>query len=340
MTVQYLIADNDEFAGATIFLDGDEPLTIASSHPDYARIVQELLSGDPDEELIKTLSAPAQAVSEALIRLSRRFTYRNGAIFFDGDTLDNALTEHIVKIIEQGADREQDYKNFVAFAEKLYNNPSKKSRKHLFAFIQNHGISIAEDGDFVAFKGVSSNGKSTRSGYGIVDGVEFKNDHLQNNIGSIIEIPRSMVDDDRSVACSVGLHVGSYGYASSFAAKLLRVKVNPADVVSVPSDHQDAKIRVSRYEVIEENGEDYTAPSYTVIGVVLPPVAADPDDSEDDGDTELSDDEVYELRKIDEFVALIPTLSQSELRRHRNRKVTAKGRPAFDLAMKKLGLSY
>lgn len=466
--IQYQIASNEEFSGATIFVPGEEPLTVGSSHPDYAAIVGLLLAGiETDEQQAKLLQlvAPAEEVSKVLTKLSERFAYRSGSIFFDGDMLDNALANHLVSIIEKGDQGEDDYAHFVKFAEKLYTNPSKDSIEHLFAFIRNHGITITEDGDFLVYKGVNVDGTSIHSGYGIVDGVEFQNARLQNNVGSVVEIPRSMVDTDRGVACSVGLHVGSHAYASGFARKLLHVKVNPRDVVSVPSDHQDAKIRVSRYTVLEENQNKVETPS-VLLGVVTPPVAApaeteaeDQDEAiaqvltaenegaesvvplgkveqdenadpkleeltseeaaagiaevlsglittvtgeevkigpdnievdaegnvyvfvdvdgidissessdsfvgplittltdlfkevkvldltgsdEDDDDAELSDDEIYFNRKVEEFKLRIPELVKAgtPLKRHRNKAVTAKGRLAFDEAVKQLGLSY
>lgn len=340
--IQYQILNNEEFSGATIYVPGEEPQTIASSHPSYEKIVQLLISGSEDVEAIQALAAPAQAVSKVFKRLSDRFGYRSGSLLFDGEPLAGALADHIIKIIENDG-TETDYSNFVKFAEKLYTNPSKDSIEHLFAFISKHGISITDDGDFIAFKGVRHDGKSSHAGYGIVDGVEFEHANLQNDVGSIIEVPRSKVDPDRNVACSVGLHVGSFAYASSFAPRLLRAKVNPRDVVSVPSDHQDAKIRVSRYEVVEESAEDYKAPSYTVINIIAPVVEGNvPETPADDDDTELSDDEVYFNRKVEEFVGRIPELTRAgiPLKRYRNKNITAKGRLAFDEAVKQLGLSY
>jgi len=46
--------------------------------------------------------------------------------------------------------------------------------------------------------------------------------------------------------------------------RIVIVKINPADVVSIPSDYNDAKGRTCRYEVIGELGveaeEAFTAP--------------------------------------------------------------------------------
>jgi hypothetical protein len=73
----------------------------------------------------------------------------------------------------------------------------------------------------------------------------------QNNVGDTIEVKRWDVDDNRDNGCSFGLHVGSMDYATTWGEKTLVVKVNPADVVSVPTDCGCQKCRVSKYEIID-----------------------------------------------------------------------------------------
>ena len=199
------------------------------------------------------MARPIKGVTTTLTRLTERVTYKDGVIYFDGDELDNALAAHIIKIIESGAEA-KDYQSFALFLENLAQNPSKKSRKHLYSFIETHGMTISDDGHLIAYKGVQKDGTSIHAGYGIVDGVEYENAYLPNAVGSVVEIPRSQVDDDRNAACSTGLHAGTFRYAQDFAqGLLLTVKVNPRDVVSVPADHSNAKIRTARYSVLEVN---------------------------------------------------------------------------------------
>jgi hypothetical protein len=61
------------------------------------------------------------------------------------------------------------------------------------------------------------------------------------------------VDDNKDNTCSTGLHFCSQSYLSCFGGeRTVIVKINPADVVSIPSDYNDAKGRACRYEVIGE----------------------------------------------------------------------------------------
>jgi hypothetical protein len=74
-------------------------------------------------------------------------------------------------------------------------------------------------------------------------------------VGQTVEVPRNTVDDDFRIGCSKGLHIGTYEYANSFAGpsdRIVLVKVNPADAVSVPLEENCTKLRAWRYKVIEE----------------------------------------------------------------------------------------
>jgi hypothetical protein len=82
---------------------------------------------------------------------------------------------------------------------------------------------------------------------------------------------RDLVNDDRNSACSVGLHVGTFGYAESFAEQMLVVLVDPADVVSVPTDSNAQKMRVCRlYVAARHDGAQ-------IAGVVIDHIRTVPD---------------------------------------------------------------
>ena len=64
---------------------------------------------------------------------------------------------------------------------------------------------------------------------------------------------RNNVCDDHNQGCSVGFHAGSLQYASTFGGGesiLLIVEIDPADVVSVPSDCNCQKLRTCKYTVV------------------------------------------------------------------------------------------
>ena len=68
---------------------------------------------------------------------------------------------------------------------------------------------------------------------------------------------RADVDDDSQNTCSRGLHACASSYLGNFYsnspdARVVVVKVDPKDVVSVPYDYNFSKMRVCRYEVLAD----------------------------------------------------------------------------------------
>ncbi len=250
----YSITSNAEFSGATVIFTIAAPQVVSSDHEKYAEILELLLAKTEDEEYLLSLIAPGEAAFKSLEALTERISRKGSQLYLDHDPLPKAFNKHIIQIMDEGND-ELAWKGWLAFAEKLATNPSKKSRKHLFNFIISNGLQTTPDGDMVLYKGVTAEGRSLHQGYGIVDGVVVEHDFLLNEVGSVVEMPRSMVDDDTYEGCSVGLHAGAFGYASRFGARLMTVTVNPRDVVSVPANHGDEKMRVCRYVVKELNAE-------------------------------------------------------------------------------------
>ena len=69
-------------------------------------------------------------------------------------------------------------------------------------------------------------------------------------------MPRNQVMDDPNVTCAAGLHFCSIEYLNSMwghNGHTMIVKINPADVVSIPVDYNNSKGRCCRYEVIAEH---------------------------------------------------------------------------------------
>lgn len=359
MTINYEITSDEEHAGATIVINGDT-FTVADSHPQWGEISVGLLSKKfkGREKDLRLLVNPGLMLNGELSRLSDRLAYRNGKMYVDGDVTDNALTRLIAKMINEAGSvissdgTEPVFMPFIRFAENLFNNPSKDSQEHLFHFINANGINITPDGHFVAYKGVNSDRTSKSAGYGIVNGTAYESAQLPNPDGAVVEIPRSMVDANRGVACSVGLHAGDFSYADGFkgGGVLLNVKINPRDVVSVPKDAQDRKIRVCRYTVLgvnqgkiekvvfEDQPVEPGSTSDTKIGAPGRAVQED-DQSVDDAEATVEDTEVQKrTQRMIEYIKDLP--KGANYRRVRNKVITAKNRIPFDEAMKILNLTY
>jgi hypothetical protein len=226
---------------------------VPSNHRHFDEIVEGLFEGEDSfyewfEEYIFGLIDFTESAKNTLEKLSERVTLKNGNLYFDGDLVDNSLTRHIIRMIDG---KDNNWQNFVKFMENIATNPSKTSRLHLFRWLDERDFTIDDNGHIVGYKGVTNTptNLSVNSGRAFVNGVEI-NGHIPNEPGSVIEMPRSAVNPDRDTGCSTGLHVGTYDYASRFGAKLLTVAVNPRDVVSVPGDCNEQKMRCCRYRVI------------------------------------------------------------------------------------------
>lgn len=230
---------------STIVLTDDNlnTRTITDDHPNFIRIMDGLRNG---EDVSGWLNPDAGSV---LTKLSDRVSVDgSGTIHFDGDPVYNGLADTIQRYRREG----REPHNLIRFMERLSENPSRRSREQLFTWTQAKELVIDADGFIIAYKGVTADMLSVSRGSALVDGVPHEG-QIPNEIGKVISMPRSEVQDDPNQGCSYGLHVGNWAYASGFGQVLLEVQVDPADVVSVPSDCAYQKMRCCRYRVITEH---------------------------------------------------------------------------------------
>jgi hypothetical protein len=136
-------------------------------------------------------------------------------------------------------------------------NPSKNSVDQLYTFLSYKTLPLTETGNVIGYKGVDADYYSKRGNTNtiVITGTVNKNGCILNKVGETIEVARNSVDDNKDNHCSHGLHIGSYDYAKDWAGNdghLMMVEFNPCDAVSVPTDCNFQKLRVSKYKVIGE----------------------------------------------------------------------------------------
>jgi hypothetical protein len=246
-----------------------KPRTATDQNPAlYAKVKSALIEGNDPSDLFDLATKPA-------VVADKRITYGPNGYSFVGE----AIPEEMSAIIQRYQDEGKDTLNLVKFMERLANNPSLRSRKMLFTWTQSRNMVIDDEGYIIGYKGVRSDMLSSHSGTAAVDGVEMTG-HIPNAVGTVITMPREAVTDDPHNGCSTGLHVGNFRYAKHFAAITLVVRVDPADVVSVPKDSSHEKMRVCRYEVVglHESEQDDVAQTYE------PESTVDPDEIDADFD--------------------------------------------------------
>lgn len=243
--MNYSITRSDHGTIITVFVRGDV-FTVNNAHPNYREVKQAVLDENEDADFANLCDLNA-AANAAFQRIGERVSVRNGKVYLDGDAVDNVLTRQVASFLRDGVN---DFRPLVAFFEKVQANPNAHSRDQLYTWLNDRDFTITEDGDFLAYKGLREDGTSIHAGPAIVDGVP-QDGNIPNAVGSVIEMPRSNVQHDPSRGCSTGLHAGTYEYASGFGRLLVKVRINPRDVVSVPTDCNGQKLRTCRYEVVE-----------------------------------------------------------------------------------------
>lgn len=231
------LAYNVTSRSIVVQLEG-KPFVIARSNPSYTAVYQAIKEGDWDS--IPDLVNPKQAIHKMS---NGRVTITDDTVIFDGKPMHSVLAGRIVQQFREGF----DVNPMVNFLVNLEANPSRTSREELYLFLEANDIPFTTDGHFLAYKRVREDYTDCHSGT------------FDNSVGSVCEMARRDVDDNRERTCSAGLHFCSYDYLKSFGgARTMIVKINPRDVVSIPSDYNNAKGRTSRYVVTDEIANDHT----------------------------------------------------------------------------------
>jgi hypothetical protein len=208
--------------------------TCSASHRLWDGIKTALKNDDFDTAL--DMMKPVNAI-RSFSAGAKGIEVTDSAVLYNGEPLAGPLVDRIFSLREEGFTIEP----LVKFCENLMQNPSYRSREQLYTFLEHNNMPITPDGCFMAYKRVNDDFTDVHSGT------------LVNFPGAVLEMSRFNVDDDPNRTCSAGLHVCSREYLKAFqGSRLVACKVNPADVVAVPTDYNFTKMRVCKYEVVEE----------------------------------------------------------------------------------------
>jgi len=234
-------------SGLTVFRDGGSPLTVHENHVNFQKIYDGVLNDTITSAEVETLLDEQKTMS---VWSQGKIKYDGEQVTYDGFPLHSSLARRLHALYEA----QESFEVMEKFIENLYQNPSLNSVEQLYGFLSKNDLPITPDGQFLAYKKVRYDYKDLKSGT------------FDNSIGSVPSMPRHQVDDDKNVTCSRGLHVASFSYMQHYGSSgttdqddvIMICKVNPKDVVSVPVDYDNAKMRVASYEVVGEipRGED------------------------------------------------------------------------------------
>lgn len=214
--------------------------TVDRNDSSFETVLNYYREGKYDEAL-----ASASPAEKIVMYGNGLFGVLNGVVIIDGVEAPEELNREILKFIEQKLPPEP----LVKFVQRVRKNPSYRSVNQLWGFVKANSICLTEDGELVLYKRVLGPEKEY---FDIHTGHTHK-----NTPGETIRMPRNLVDDDPTSTCSHGLHVAAWEYAhkhfgSTLATSdvIMEVLVDPEHVVSIPTDYNNAKMRVCEYTVL------------------------------------------------------------------------------------------
>lgn len=238
------------------------PYAVSSSDKHYDAVLTAVKANESEDAILAILEAEKQKLAAA-ITLTPNVVLKGGQVLYKDGPVHGVLVERMLEMLDEGF----DLTPMANFLEHLMKNPSNRVVGHLYAFLERGKIPLTEDGHFLAYKAVRADFMDIHSGT------------MDNSVGKVVEMSRNAVNDDPEQTCSHGLHVCSFDYLPHFAnanGHVVVCKINPADVVAIPRDYNDTKMRVCRYEVISEYAGYYKGEGDKLAGSTV--AVADTDD--------------------------------------------------------------
>ena len=277
----------------TIFWEG-KPYSLRKDHPNFQNAKNAILEGD--YESLGDFVDIQKAVEDFV---EGDIEVRNEVVYYKTHRLHGVVVDKLLEMLRAGM---KDSAPLVNFITRLQSNPSANSVNELYSFLSYKSLPTTPEGKVLGYKGVKDDFySSTGNADTIVVQGEVNDQHqILNEVGATIEVARRCVDDNKDNHCSYGLHVGSYDYANQWAGedgRLLVVEFDPEDAVSVPTDCDFQKLRVSKYKVVSDITDTRKELNKVVYEANKPIYDEVEDDWSDEGD--WSDDYVDDAEESD-----------------------------------------
>jgi len=236
--------------GLTVTDGKNKPISVAESHPQFEKIF----------DLVKVDGTTIENVKK-LLDVSELLTFEEDGILIkveNGEMIvevngekrnnvPNGIKKRVLETLKAGSNISNFKLTMISkFLIRLFKNPSFKVVEQLYRFIEANDLPLTDEGHFLAYKKIDFDYKDLYS------------HTIDNSVGVTAEMTRNEVEDNPEKTCSQGLHVCSkeylehYGSTNEKVNRVVIVDVDPADVVSVPTDYNNAKMRVCKYKVVDE----------------------------------------------------------------------------------------
>jgi hypothetical protein len=227
-------------------VDG-QPAQVETSHPHFQEIYATVIAPRASQEEIDTMWEYIRPIhriqrllpQDSVVQLELTET---GDLTATIDGVSYEIPTQLARTIHEVHAQKGDLKPFALFLQKLADNPRKEVAAELWGFISACGMTLNEDGNFLAYKNVNE------------DFTSAYDNKTTNRPGEVVRMRRQDVQHDANVTCSHGLHFAAWGYLSHYASgrKTVLLSISPTDVVSIPSDYNNMKGRACAYTVLRE----------------------------------------------------------------------------------------
>lgn len=303
-----------ESASSVVFsvLITGKAITKKVTDPALITKVKDAVKNGMDGQALLELVDPTLLITK---HPSGLFGVKDGLVYIGTEALPDTLSDRIIRFAKEGL----PFAPLLKFWENVKQNPNPRAKTDLYKFLEHNGHPITSDGCFIAYRAVRNDFKDKYTGT------------IDNSVGKVVTMDRSLVNPDPNQTCSHGLHVASYDYARNHYGQfgiqnsdiLLEVKVDPKFVVSVPVDYNMQKMRVCEYIVMAVNAEGviqremYDAPINNV---------QDGHEDESAWDEDGDDDNIWEDESDDTTVTAPYKTQQSGNSNWKSQKRDSNGR--------------
>ena len=290
--VPYTLSENS----LTVFWEG-KPYTLRKDHVNFNLAKQAIF--DARYEDLGDLLDIRKAVEDFV---EGEIEVKDEVVYYKNHRLHGVVVDKLLEMLRAGMKDSAPLTNFIT---RLQSNPSANSVNELYSFLSYKSLPTTPEGKVLGYKGVKNDFYSSTGNADtiVLQGKVNENHQIFNGVGETIEVARRCVDDNKDNHCSYGLHVGSYDYANQWAGedgRLLVVEFDPEDAVSVPTDCDFQKLRVSKYRVVEDITDTRKEINKVVYEANKPIYDSDDDqDCCDEDDCHYDCDDDYDMDQTD-----------------------------------------
>lgn len=260
--------------GAIVIAVDGRPYTIGTDHANHSLLEAAIKAKNWDA--VPGLVTVAKAV-EHFADGASGVAIKDGVVTYKGYEVHSSVGEKLLDLMEQGF----DIAPLARFLARVESNPSISARRELYDFCEANGFVIDVDGYIIAYKSVRHDYMDKYTG------------QMDNSVGALVSMPRETVNADRNLTCSAGLHFAAFDYAANIYGNtgrngsdhLMVLRIDPADVVAIPTDYNNKKGRAWKYQIVDEitDGQPLSKSTYNADDFkVKAPATETPADDGDD----------------------------------------------------------